>query len=291
MVVLMTGHMVLAQQWMTSFDAAKRIALVQDKMLFMIWEEAAQIPYPVVMNNQRGQRVIFENMFDNPEINKVIWEYFVPVKVNESLYADMYDQLGDDRSQSYMYQFDDDNIKIMDANGYILNTSFSPEAYFDLSEFIRRYALNTSFLKTELDNYAEQRDFFSSFRLASKYMDYSILVNDKIREEVINLANIYLDEADGYLVTENSEEKNNFEVKSNMLRLSQYLILDRPGKVLRQLKKMDEEPMDESNQSLQAFLYYTAYKLKEDEKDAALWKSKVSLVNLKKAELITNIHL
>jgi hypothetical protein len=276
---------------MTSFDAAKRIALVQDKFLFVIWEDAALIPYPVIMNDAKGNEIVFDNMFDHQEINQIIWEYFVPVKLSEDLYGKLYDQIKDTRNRSYIAQFEDDNIKIMDVNGFILNRSVSPEAYFNLSEFISRYALNTSFLKAELGNYAEHKDFNSAFRLAFKYMDYAILVDEKLRKDVINMANMYLDNADKYVLQSDVNDKNNLTNKSNLLRLSQYLIRNRPGKVLRQLKKYDGSETDETNEGLLAFLYYTAYQLKNDKKDAEQWKSKVSLVNLRKAELITNLHL
>ncbi|OBX27047.1 hypothetical protein A9996_01295 [Gelidibacter algens] len=276
---------------MTSFDAAKRIALVQDKFLFVIWEDAALIPYPVIMNDAKGNEIVFDNMFDHQEINQIIWEYFVPVKLSEDLYGKLYDQIKDTRNRSYIAQFEDDNIKIMDVNGFILNRSVSPEAYFNLSEFISRYALNTSFLKAELGNYAEHKDFNSAFRLAFKYMDYAILVDEKLRKDVINMANMYLDNADKYVLQSDVNDKNNLTNKSNLLRLSQDLIRNRPGKVLRQLKKYDGSETDETNEGLLAFLYYTAYQLKNDKKDAEQWKSKVSLVNLRKAELITNLHL
>ncbi len=290
MLTLATSSSCLSQEWLTSLEAAKRIALVQEKLLFMIWEDAALIPYPVIMNNENGNEVLFKNMFDHEEINKIIWDYFVPVKVNESHYAELHDQIKDSGKRSYIAQLDDDNIKIMDANLHIVNTSMSPEAYFNLSEFIRTYALNTSFLNAELKNYSEQKDFSTSFRLASKYMDYAILVSDKVREEIITLSELYLDEADKYLLESDIDDKINFERKSSLLRLSKYLLNNRPKKVLRQLKKYDPSGIDETNESLLAFLYYTSYQLRKDAKNSELWKPKVSSVNLRKAQLITKLH-
>lgn len=289
MLTFAATNLSVSQEWMTSLDAAKRIALIQDKLLFVMWEDAASIPYPVVLNDENGKEILFANLFDHEEVNRIIWDYFIPVKVSEELYGELYDQVKH-RSNSYIGQFNDDNIKIMDVNYTIVNTSLSPEAYFNLSEFIRRYALNTSFLKADLKNYSEQKDFGTSFRLASKYMDYAILVNEKVRDEIINLANVYLDNADTYLVEIDLDNKLDFERKSSLLRLSQYLLQNRPKKVLRQLKKFEKTEVDETNESLLAFLYYTAYLLRKDDKNAELWKDKVSSVNLRKAELIKNIH-
>jgi len=291
MFTLTLSNISLSQEWMTSLDAAKRIALVQDKMLLMIWEEAATIPYPVIMNNEKGNKVLFENLFNHPEINTVLWDYFVPVKVNETVYAELYDDINDRRSYDYMAQFGDDNFKVMDVNFNIVNRFNSPEAYFNLSEFISLYALNTSYLNTELENYSEHKDFNTAFRLASKYMDFAILAKEKIRGDILNLAELYLDDADSFIPENDTNEKIVLENKSNFLRMIPFLLENRPNKVLRQLKRFDDSVIDETNVSLVAFLNYTAYLLKEDEKNAEQWKSKVSLVNLRKAELITNIHL
>lgn len=283
------GNLCQAQEWLTSLDAAKRIALVQDKFLFMIWEDAAEISYPVTMQNDLGLTVVFDNLFGNDEIDQIIWEYFVPVKISESEYATLYDQVKIGKSKSYLAQFEDDNIKIMDTNGMILNTSLSPEAYFDLSRFIAKYALNTSFLEGELKNYGEQQSFNTAFRLASKYMDYAILVTPNVRTEVLDMAIRYLDESEIYLLEEGSPNLGAFQKKIELLRLSKFLIMDRPGKVLRKLKRIDPAEIEATNQSQYDFLYYAAYLLKKDKKNADLWKDKISLVNLKKAALIASL--
>ena len=280
----------MSQEWLTSFEAAKRIALVQNKFLFMIWEDAAAIPYPVIMSDENGNEILFSDLFGHEEINRIIWDYFVPVKVSESNYAELYDQIKDTKKRSYIAQFEDDNIKIMDANGSIVNTSISPEAYFNLSKFVSKYALNTTFINAELKNYSLQKDFGTAYRLASKYMDYAILVDKTVRPDIINLAEIYLDEADRYLSESIVTDKINFDQKSRLLRLSKDLLQNKPNKVLRQLKKIKPSEIVDANQSLLAYLYYTSYQLKKDEINAELWKAKVSAADLRKAQLITNIH-
>ncbi len=291
LLTIATSNICLSQEWMTSLDAAKRIALVQDKFLFMMWEDATSIPYPVIMHDTNGNEILFDDLFKNDEINQIIWKYFVPVKVDENLYGELYDAIKDSRSRSYLAQFEDDNIKIMDVNFNIVNTSVSPQAYFNLTEFITNYGLNTSFLNGELRNYVEHKDFSTAYRLASKYMDYAILVNKNTRKDIVNLSIMYLDDADRYLLTSDISDKKDFKDKINLLRWSQYLLQNRPRKVLRLLKKFDTSEIDETTDSQLAFLYYAAYQLRKDEKNSELWKSKVSLVNLRKAELIANLHL
>ena len=78
--------------------------------------------------------------------------------------------------------------------------------------------------------------------------------------------------------------------KCDLFKKEEYLILNKPKKVLRHLKKLDITEIDKINQSLFSFLNYAAFKLLKDEENAALWKSKVSLVDLKKTKLIININ-
>lgn len=280
-----------SQEWMTSLDAAKRIALIQDKFLFMIWEDAAKVPYPVIGYNARGHEIVYDDMLGNKEINELIWKYFVPVKVSESAFAQLYDQAKIAKSKAYMAQLEDDNIKIMDVNCTILNTSISPPAYFNLSNFIGRYALNTSFLTGELKGYSEHPSFNTAFRLGSKYMDYSILVDPVIRKDVLRMSEMYLDEAVVYLSEGEPNDILDYQMKIDLLRLTEYLIVDRPRKVLRKLKRIDSAEIEPTNASQYAFLYYTAYLLRNDKKNTEVWESKVSLVNLKKARLIANLHI
>ncbi|MBO3097661.1 hypothetical protein [Gelidibacter pelagius] len=290
LLTMLTSNICLSQEWMTSLEAAKRTALVQDKFLFMIWEEAASIPYPAIMNDTDGNEILFDDLFKNEEITRIIWKYFVPVKVDENLYRELYNEIKDTKSRSYMLQFEDDNIKIMDPNLNIVNTSFSPEAYFNLSQFITNYGLSTSYLNAELRNYSEHKNFGTAYRLASKYMDYAILVNQKTRKDIVNLSLRYLDDAERYLLTDSINGTKHFEDKISLLRWSQYLLQNRPKKVLRLLRRFDVTEIDETTESLLAFVYYTAYQLRKDEKNSELWKSKVSLVNVRKAQLITNLH-
>lgn len=274
----------VSQEWINSLDAAKRLALIQDKLLFVLWEEATIDPYPVLIKGEKGY--VVEYLFENQSLNQIIWERFIPVKLNENNYLKFYNEIKNLRSQNYINKFNDDTIKIMDANGNIINTIIQDEEYIDIIEFINLYALDTSFLKAEIANYNTQKSFYTAYRLASKYIDYAIVVDEKIRPEIIDLSSIYLEEAERFLITE--PERSAFSKKCELLKIKQDLVLNKPRKVLRQLKRMDSTQIDETNQSLVDFLYFTSYFILKDEENANVWKSKLSSLNLKKANLIIN---
>ena len=277
-----------SQEWMTSLDVAKRLARVQNKMLFVMWGDAIDYEFPIIYKKEGSTLQVVTDLLRDEDINQIIWENFIPVLLYESTYEDLFNEIKDTRNDKYIKKFQDDGIKIMDVNGNILNTGYFSIDPFNFSNFVKRYGLNTTFLKAQFENYLVKEDFYASLRLGSKYLDYAILVDKKTREEVTDLAIIYIDEAMARLKDEDFENKPGFNQKCELLKLKKHLILDNPRKVLRYLKKLEPTLIDKVNESIHAFLYYTSYKLIRDEKNAALWKSKVSLVDLKKSQLIIN---
>ncbi|MDN3494104.1 hypothetical protein [Winogradskyella bathintestinalis] len=279
-----------AQPWMTNLDIAQSLAKVENKMVLMVWEEATTYPYHVSVNLSNGTTVIVENMFTDETISPLIWKHFVPVIVSENEYADLYDQITNKRNQRYVDKFNDDSIKIMDINGHILNMSTQLENFQNITTIIQKYALNTEFLANELRGYTLNKDFYSSYYLASKYLDFSMYINSEIRKEIVDLSNIYLTEATSFISENPNEEQHMLNQRVELLKLREYLIIERPKKVLRKLKRMNPENVATKNQPTVAFLYYTAHMILGDETKAEQWKSKISLVNLKKAQMLINLN-
>ena len=278
-----------SQEWMTSLPIAKKLALAQDKFLFMMWEEAAYYQGPVMLADAKGNLKVENDFLNNERINEAIWKHFVPVLVNESEYEELYNNIKEKRKQSYLTAFNDDSMKIMDPNGNIIGTSPSYSNFYNLSSFINKYAYKTTFFKNELLNYSNKKDFYSALYLALRYIDFAVYVNKDIRSEILDLSTIYFNEAEELLINNDDLDQIKLQQNLELYKLSQYLVLRRPKKVLRALKKTDAKVLAE-NKSLVAFLNYTAYLLMEDKKNAELWKNEVSLVNLRKARLINNIY-
>lgn len=288
--ILFTVNLSYSQAWMTNLEIAQSLALVQNKMVLMVWEETTTYPYPVVVKDENGRTLLVENLFEDENLSPLIWKSFVPVIVKENRYADLYLKIKDKRSQSYIDKFNDDSIKIMDVNGNILNVSGVFEDFPNITRLIETYALDTEFLSQKLSDYKNEKTFYSAYYLAEKYLEFSLYTNEKIRGEIINLSNIYLEEALALAESNAPEENVTLKERAELLKIQEYLIVDRPKKVLRQLKKMDADKIDNANESFVAFLYYTAYSILKDEKKIELWKAKVSLVNLKKAQMIINLN-
>ena len=47
-----------AQEWFTSFDIAKKLALIQDKMLLVMWQNTLDYPYPVMLVGDKGVSMV-----------------------------------------------------------------------------------------------------------------------------------------------------------------------------------------------------------------------------------------
>lgn len=277
------------QEWFTSFDVAKRLARVQNKMLFVLWEESFDYSIPLVINSDSGEVAVID-LSRNTSLDSIIWQYFVPVKLSELEYKSFI-KAADGRGYSYINKLNDDSVKIMDANGNILNIGESSDSLSNLSALIGKYALDTSYLRSELDNYFNEKNFLSASLLALRYVDFAILVDEKLQPEIIALANIYLDESEKFLSQMNDGKTEAYSQKIELVRIKELVILNKAKKAYRQIKRIDAEELDSINTSLFAFLNYTVFKLLQDEMNADLWKSKVSSLDLKKAELILKNHL
>lgn len=279
-----------AQEWFTDFDIAKRLALLENKMLLVMWEGTLDYPYNVVLLNEQNVPV-YININQSDAVNSLIWDRFVPVLLPESSYGDSYNEAKKTRTVKYLNKFQDDSIKIMDANGNILNIESSTVQTQNLSLILEKYALDTSYMKNELYNYSDEVNITTAFNLATKYLDFSVYAPKELRKEIIGLANIYFNESEQFLNNSDINNKSGFSQRLELIKIQQQLILNKPYRARRQLKRIDEDSIDLTNQLLYNFLNYTTFKLLKDEERAELWKSKLSIADLKKALLITNNNL
>jgi hypothetical protein len=256
----------------------------------MIWEEAAFLPLPVTLKDDNGKQVFIDDLFENQILINLLRDYFILVKVNEQEYEALFQAIKNKRSTTYINKFNDDSIKILDVNGIIVNSNKEPyREFLNLTKFIIKYDINTSFIKAELTSYRNQQNFETTLSLASKYIELAIFTIESARQDIITLSDIYLDEAQNHLLNDTIENKLSVIRKIELLKIKQQLILNRPRKVLRQLKRIDDIKADAANEELVAFLYVTAYRILKDEDNAASWRSKISLINLKKSnQIISN---
>jgi len=265
-----------SQEWLTSFKFAKRLALMEDKMILAVWENSSSHAYPVFIEDSKGNKYQVR-LFEDENAAKLVWEYFVPVIISESNYDDLAAEYLTDKNYQYKDRFNDDFLKVMDPNGYgILN----------LTRLIRSYALNLSFLKSEMTGYFENKSFSSAFRLAVKYLDFATYAKDDVKKEIVNLSDIYMNEAKSLLEKSNFDNKSALTQKIELLDLNKDLILGRHRKVYRALKKTNETSIDKINKSLYAFLQYASLKGIGKIEESLKWQDQVSQNDLNKIKFL-----
>ena len=283
----MTTCICIGQEWFTSFDVAKRMAIVQNKMLFVVWEDSFASGVPVYVRANDGKVSVID-LANDTSLDSIIRNYFIPVRISEAEYPEFL-KAAEDRGYNYLNKLNDNSIKIMDVNGVILNVGSSYDIIDDLSVLIGTYALDTSFLNAELRNYMNEKNFLTSYLLADKYLDYSIYSNKALRPDVIDMAEVYLEEATK-LISESDSDREALLQKMELTEIKRLLILERDGSANRKLKRIEKAQVHDINKRLYAFLNYTIFTLQDEASQAELWKSEISSLDLRKAEAIININ-
>lgn len=275
-----------SQEWLTSFKFAKRLALMEDKMILAVWENSSSHAYPVFIEDSKGNKYQVR-LFEDENAAKLVWEYFVPVIISESNYDDLAAEYLTDKNYQYKDRFNDDFLKVMDPNGNIINTGFQDEyGILNLTTLIRNYALNISFLKPEINNYFENKSFSSAFRLAVKYLDFSTYAKEDIKKELVNLSDIYMLDASKMLVESDYDNKPALKQKIELLDLNKELILGKHRKVYRALKKIEVSSIDEINMSLYAFLQYTSLRAVGKIEESLKWQEQVTQNDMNKVKFL-----
>ena len=276
------------REWMSPLKFAQIKARSENKLILMAWKRSLEIPFSAIVKDENGKDIYIKNLFESPLINEFLWKSFILVEVDDDFYGELMEEIKGKRSQSYVDTFEDDSLKIMDANGNIIGTSGAFTEVLNLSKFVIKYNLDTSFLKQELINYDNNKEFYSAFYLASKYVDYSILVNDNVRDEILRLSDVYFAEAEQFLAEDNNlDNKKALYQRIKLIRLKQDLIKNKSGKVIRQINKID---LLEVNEPLKVFLLYTAYRLKNDVENFSVLEKKLSLFNRKLSQSIVDLN-
>lgn len=271
-----------SQEWLTSLEVAKELALVQDKMILALWENAAYNGFLLI--TEKNKKYLVSDLVTKKSLQRIIWKYFVPVIIPEYKYDDLMKDIKGKRNSDYIQKFNDNSIKVMDANGNILDTdSFLYQLNnSSFSNLLTKYALNTKFLKPELKSYSLNRNFVTSIRLASKYLDYAIYANRTIRKEIVSLSEIYKQEAIEKLHEGNMTKKEAYHQKIELLEIKKYIVLNNPKKALKMLNKFEDSDIDRINSSQFAFLQFASNRMLQNIDDAMVWQNEVSLTDLKK---------
>lgn len=181
-------------------------------------------------------------------------------------------------------------VIVIDPSGELV---FKKLGYMDknqLEKVLKKYAVNTSFMRVENLNYYQHPDYSSGIRLAQKYIDFSQYLDEGIQFEFLQLAGNYLRSGDKMLDKKQSNYSNMKE-KIDLMEIQIDLYQDKMNKVERKLEKdFDLAKLSRGNKILYSYLNYCMSLKKKDDKEIDKWKKQLASIDnsgayLKKSEL------
>lgn len=263
---LLNVNSINASSWYTSLEDAKKMALATDKLILVDFWAIWCGPCNKMDSESWSQDEV-----------KSLMESYVPVKIDIDSNKSLAQEYG---VQGIPYVF------ILDGNGKVVYKQMSYKSKNDVIKLLKKYALSTQFLKQDLINYHQQKDFLTSFRLASKYQDFSLYVSDKdVKFDILKLSSGYFSDSGNFLKSSEMSNKEAYEQKISLFEIQGFLIAQNTRKALKQLDKFDGSAIHELNKSFYNFLYYTSYYIAGDVENSNVWKEKLSEFDLKKSEL------
>jgi len=265
LIVFLSSSTIKADNWLSSFEDAKKMALATNKLVLVdFWASWC------------GPCKRMDSESWNQEDVRSLMSNYIPVKIdldnNKSLAA----KYGV-RGIPYIF--------IMDGNGKVIHQQMGYKRKSEVVDLLNKYALNTSFLTRDLINYHTKENFANTYRLANKYQDYAMFLEPHLRTEFLEVSDTYFKEAEQGLKKSKLKSKQAFKQKIELHDIQKNLLLDRSKKALKQLEKIADEGVVETNKKFYNLLKYIAQKDNDNSDEATALGKELSANDLKKAEI------
>ncbi|MDP5201328.1 hypothetical protein [Flavobacterium sp. DG2-3] len=151
------------------------------------------------------------------------------------------------------------SIFIIDPNGKIIHQFTGYQTASDLKRELIQYSLSTEYLATELIGFYQTQKYNTAIRIAQKYYNYSLLVNNNIKGRIVRVANEYLKDAKDEL---KKSDENYLQKKQKLELLVLYELAYRFDfeKLNKKISAIKAEEINELNDYQYWFLKYLATK-------------------------------
>jgi thiol-disulfide isomerase/thioredoxin len=235
--------------WITSFEEGQKLAVATNKFMVVdFWATWCGPCKKMDMDSWSEQDVNF------------VLENYVPVKID----------IDENKELATKYNVNGiPNIFIMDPNGKVVYSFLGYKTANELKKELKKFALSTKFLSVELTYFFKNNGFSTATRLGQKYLDYAILVDNKIKSEIIGLSDAYFSEARKNL---SKKDEDYFERKQKMelLELYRFAYNNNFSKLDKKINDINEVEIIENNLGYYYFLKYISSKALKKEDFAAI---------------------
>lgn len=248
--LILSTETATAGKWLTNLEEGKKIALSTNKLIIIDFWASWCGPC----------RRMDSESWSDPKIQQLMQAY-VPVKID----------IDRNRKDSMIY-----NVRsipfvfIIDGNGEVIYKSLGYMNKEEIIKVLERYALNTNFLQREAINYFQNQNYVTSLRLGEKYLDYSLYLQESIKNDFLNLAENYLKQSNKLL----DKKQGNYQIikeKLALLQLTSKLYSGDEKIVRKRLEKISLQEVDPVNHPLYAYLNLCMNKINSDPVDLQKW--------------------
>lgn len=266
--VLFTSQFINAT-WITSFDEAQKLSLATNK--FIVVDFWATWCGPC-------KKMDYDSWSDK-EVGVILQDY-IQLKID----------IDTNRELASKYDIKSiPNMFIMDGNGKVVYSFLGYRNATELKKEIEKFAISTEFLSTDLINYYKKNSFNTCARVAQKYLDYTLLVDNEIKSNILKVSDEYLSEAKKDL-SKKDDDYNEKHQKLELLELFRFAYSLNFTKLEKKLVQFKEIDILENNLNYYYFLNYMVAKGLGKENFAEI-DSKYKLIEgfdyfIKKSELI-----
>ena len=257
-ICLTAGHS-QNSSWLTSFEAAQKVAVATDKLIIIDFYASWCGPC----------KKMDSEAFSDPEIAEIM-DHFVLLRLDFDGQMKMRTKYN---VNSIPYVF------VTDSHGEVLNKQSGYNGKERFKNMIEKYALNTEYFQKENIHFLQKRNYVTALRLAQKYMDFSLYVDPAIKRDFLRLSGVYLKHANNLLDT----EQENYKIMSEkifLMELSADLYSPDLKKVKKHLKNIKETEVDPMNLNLYNFLNYGLALGENQEGELDKWEEKLDASDL-----------
>jgi hypothetical protein len=204
---------------------------------------------------------------------KALMANFIPLKIDI------------DTERTLTSRFSVNNIPrvyILDANGEVVLQSKSYMPKNRVMKLLTEYKYSTKYIQQEYLNFMKTNSGDNALKIAEKYFDFSIFVDDSVKNDFLNLGSNYL-KMSYKLYKKEGQKKKHKQRMALYDDVYKQLLRGNYKKTLKELNKdFKETDILEHNKDLYTFIQYTAYMKLKDNDNAKIWYQK--LKNSKEAK-------